>query len=437
MTVENSVHSGAVAATLSEISESSVPPSLYWDQDLFREEMDLIYRTTWVYVGHESEVATPGSFCRKKVAGQELVMTRDPADQVSVFFNRCSHRGNLVCMQASGESRSLRCAYHGWAFGMDGALRAVPRPDAYGERIGGKRAALGLSRPAETRSYGGFVFCRFEDDPTAPTFDDYVRPIRPAIDRLLSLSPDGRVSLSGGWVGHKLHCNWKMVVESNVDNYHINFVHRSLLEAVPGAFESEEDCSVVDLGMGHTEIDFRRQYRRIGKPLHWSGVTNPAKLGDYVPRMAEKYGAARSEQVLVDGPPHVMVFPNLFLSQMNVMVIDPVGAEESTAFTTPVFLSGAPELNRRTAQQCSAAMGPAGMIVADDAEIGERNQLALHTVAPAALDLSRGLEREVTVEQDGSTSSPHGGDETSLRAIWRTYRALMSRREAAQSGGRP
>jgi len=424
-TVEQSIND-AQQRSWTAIGENRISPSFYWDADTFESELDLIFRTWWIYVGHTSEVPTPNSYCRKRVAGQELVLTRDESGEVGVFFNRCSHRGNLVCMQPSGQTRALRCAYHGWAFGLDGALRAVPRPDAYGDRIAEMRQRLGLSRPADTQSYGGFVFCRLEDDPTAPCFDEFIEPVRPSIDRLLSLSPQREVQLTGGWIGHRLHCNWKMVVESNVDNYHVNFVHKSLLDALPGSFDSAEDLTVRHLGMGHTEVDFRPQYRRDGRPLIWSGAVPYDKLGDYVPSMTERYGAQETDRILIDGPPHTMIFPNLFLSQMNIMIIDPVSAEESVAFTTPIFMAGADKLNRRTALQCSGAMGPAGLIIADDAEIGDRNQVALHTVKPEWLDITRGLERQ---SDDGVVQeSAWGGDETPQRGIWTAYRRAMTRR---------
>ncbi|MHC1561199.1 aromatic ring-hydroxylating oxygenase subunit alpha [Actinomycetospora sp. C-140] len=408
------------------VSDNKIAPSFYWSPALYEAELDRIFRTSWVYVGHASEVPTPNSYCRKRVAGQELVLTRDQADVVRVLFNRCSHRGNLVCMAPRGEANTLKCAYHGWAFTMDGSLRAVPRPDAYADRLTQMRSKLGLGAPAATESYGGFVFVRLEEDESAPSFDEFIGPVRSSIDRLTRLSPDGEVTLTGGWIGHRLHCNWKMVVESNVDNYHVNFVHKSLSDAIPGSFDSAEDLTVRHLGMGHTEVDFRPQYRRDGREMVWSGAVRRERLGDYVPRLEQRHGEQEAHEVLVDGPPHVMVFPNLFLSQMNIMVIDPVSAEESAAYTTPVFLAGARELNRRTALQCSGAMGPAGLIIADDAEIGDRNQVALHTVEPSFLDISRGVERETA--EGAVQESKWGGDETTQRGIWRSYRDLMNRR---------
>src|ERR1700722_8217642 len=209
------------------IERDRVWPQLYWDGGVYAQEMDLLYGSYWVYVGHDSEVPRPGNFVRRSVGGQELILTRDKHDQVHVLFNRCTHRGNLVCMDPCGEARALRCAYHGWTFGLDGALRAVPFPDGY-RNIDQTKDGLGLSRPAQTCEYRGFVFCQLQADPTAPSFEEFIAPAREPIDRISDLSPRGRIQLTAGYINHRYHSNWKMVLESLIDGYHGSFVHRSL-----------------------------------------------------------------------------------------------------------------------------------------------------------------------------------------------------------------
>jgi hypothetical protein len=118
-----------------------------------------------------------------------------------------------------------------------------------------------------------------------------------------------------------------------------------------------------------------------------------------------------------------MIFPNLFLAELNVATIQPIGVGTSSMYTTPVFLKGAPEINARTIRRCEGAMGPAGALLADDAEMSERNQRGLAAASPEWITLTRGLEREgVTV--DGRPCS-NVTDETPQRAIWRHYRELM------------
>jgi hypothetical protein len=67
-------------------------------------------------------------------------------------------------------------------------------------------------------------------------------------------------------------------------------------------------------------------------------------------------------------------------------------------------------------------MGPSAFLLADDAVISERQQLALAGMS-GWLDLSRGLNREQ--EKDGVIVS-HISDETPNRAFWQHYKKIMS-----------
>jgi len=226
---------------------------------------------------------------------------------------------------------------------------------------------------------------------------------------------------------HHTRCNWKIGVESFLDHYHPKFVHHSMFRATGASLEDMRANSVADLGGGHTELGFSHHNVAVGRPLAWAGGIAPERLGDYVPAMEAAYGAEEANRRLIAGAPHVMVFPNLCLAQMNLIVFHPLGAGECVQETAPVLLDGAPALNRRTLRQCEGAMGPAGLIIADDAEIGERTQTGLMARSPAWLELSRGLERDHT-DSDGALRSPDESDETTHRGFWQHYAQVMARR---------
>jgi hypothetical protein len=63
-------------------------------------------------------------------------------------------------------------------------------------------------------------------------------------------------------------------------------------------------------------------------------------------------------------------------------------------YSTAVQLKGAAELNRRMVSQSVGSVGPAGMLLADDTEMYERNQRGVAMLQPEWLDLRRGLGRE-------------------------------------------
>ena len=124
-----------------------------------------------------------------------------------------------------------------------------------------------------------------------------------------------------------------------------------------------------------------------------------------------------------------MLFPNLSLAEMNIMVIEPVSPTQSIQYTCPVFLEGGDELNARTLRRCEGALGPAGFLIADDAEIGELTQMGVANLEPEWIILSRGMEKEEVLPNGEKLAGLM--DETSQRGFWRHYREVMSEGQEA------
>ena len=84
-----------------------IPPgmvhgSLYYDDAIFKEEVEKIWFTTWVYIGHESEVPEKNDFVTKSLGPMPVLMVRDSSGAIQLLLNRCPHRGNAVCVQDKG-----------------------------------------------------------------------------------------------------------------------------------------------------------------------------------------------------------------------------------------------------------------------------------------------------------------------------------------------
>jgi fatty-acyl-CoA synthase len=145
-------------------------------------------------------------------------------------------------------------------------------------------------------------------------------------------------------------------------------------------------------------------------------------MPDYTAKMRAAYGE-EAERILIEGAPHVMVFPNLFIAEISIFMINPLAADETVQHVTALQLKGAPDMNPRLLSQCVGSVGPAGMLLADDTEMYERNQAGVHGRLPEWLDIRRGAGRERT---DGEGFRIGGAtDETGMRGFWRHYRNLM------------
>ncbi|NNH70453.1 aromatic ring-hydroxylating dioxygenase subunit alpha [Nocardia uniformis] len=402
------------------IQPERVHGSLYTDPAVFADELERIWYGGWVFVGHTSEVPQPNDYVRKNIGPQDIIMTRDRAGEVHLLVNRCAHRGNLVCDAPSGNSSSFRCPYHGWTYRNSGELLGAPFNKGYG----GKGALdLKLGAVPKVESYHGFVFGSFNAD--VPPLAEHLGAAAGELDRLARLSPVGKVSLDAGWLKHHTHANWKLLAENETDGYHPQFVHGSIFSVTGstiGSLYSDNSTAVTRaLGNGHSENDLRPEFRKFAEPMRWFGTTE-SRVPDYVAAMREKHGAA-AEEILIEGAPHVMIFPNLFVAEIQVFNIQPISERECVQFSTAVQLDGAPELNRRMLSQSIGSVGPAGMLLADDTEMYERNQRGVEQLLPEWLDIRRGVNREY----DDENGFRVGGatDETAMRAFWQHYKTLM------------
>ncbi|MBV1903019.1 MAG: Rieske 2Fe-2S domain-containing protein [Marinosulfonomonas sp.] len=408
------------------VRKESVHSRVYTDKKIFDREMEEIFRQGWVFIGHASEVPKKGNFIRRTMGLEEVLMVRTMDNEISVLANRCTHRGNLLCQHKKGKKRNFACEYHGWVFDFKGNLIDVPFSDGFKGEL-----ADHATTAAKVSNYRGFVFATFNTDPIS--LEEHLGRARFALDRASDLAPGGELDLYGGWVEHAFKSNWKMLAENNVDGYHVSFVHDSFAKGIKVNYKyenvlvTEEDkleCVARDLGDGHAEIDYEPTYE---KPLVWLGV-DPDRYPEYTDAMAKAYGAEESQEIMRKGPPHTFIFPNLFIAETAVTMVQPTGVDGVVNWHTPLYLKGAPEaVNRRILRQCEAALGPSAFLLADDATISERQWAELEN-SPAWLDLSRGADREEV--EEGGTITSHYTDETPNRGYWQHYAKVFNDADA-------
>ena len=164
---------------------------LYYDPEVFNDELERLWYREWVYIGHDSEVPESGDYCTKKVGRQPLIMSRGGDGAVHVLLNRCAHRGNTVCQESSGNANTFRCAYHGWTYRNSGELLGVPFPRGYDDSF--RKSDYALATLPRVESYRGFVFGSFTAD--GRTLEEHLGRARESLDRLCDLSPTGRIAL--------------------------------------------------------------------------------------------------------------------------------------------------------------------------------------------------------------------------------------------------
>ena len=73
-----------------------------------KREWDQIWTKTWLMGADIDDLANPGDFVVTEIGRQSIVLTRDEEGEVNAFYNVCSHRGNQVAYEASGNQKVFR-----------------------------------------------------------------------------------------------------------------------------------------------------------------------------------------------------------------------------------------------------------------------------------------------------------------------------------------
>ena len=237
---------------------SGLPNRCYTCADWLRAENERIFARTWMLAGFCHDVPGMGDACPVEVAGMPLLVLRDREGAVRVFHNVCRHRGAAMVAAPCRDRQLLTCPYHGWAYGLDGRLRA--RPHFYG---GGRHDsdpgpdAPGLV-PVRHALWHDLVFVDISGE--APPFEEHWQPFagRTAGYDFTALRHAGRLDFD-------VKGNWKLIYENFYDTYHVPSVHPKLEEFKPLATRRAVE----------TEGPWFHNTYRIEKPQQGRGIGMP------------------------------------------------------------------------------------------------------------------------------------------------------------------
>jgi choline monooxygenase len=204
------------AAPLAEAS--TIPASWYIDSRIADLERKTVFGKTWQMVGRIDQVDEPGKFVTADVAGEPIVVVRGNDQQLRAFYNVCRHHAAAVVMEPCGQASILRCPYHGWNYGLDGALKGMPEFDGVKNF---ERERNGLI-PVKVEIWEKFIFVNL--DPHAGSLNDFLGGLvkRAAPLGLSKLTFFDRLT-------YDIHCNWKVFVDNFLDGgYHVPHLHKGL-----------------------------------------------------------------------------------------------------------------------------------------------------------------------------------------------------------------
>jgi choline monooxygenase len=110
-----------------------LPNAHYTDPATIAAENRACLETTWAAIGVGADVPEPGDAKPLSFLGQPLLLLRDDAGAVRVFYNICRHRGMILVEEPRKIEGAIRCPYHSWCYAKDGRLVATPHVGGPGQ----------------------------------------------------------------------------------------------------------------------------------------------------------------------------------------------------------------------------------------------------------------------------------------------------------------
>jgi Rieske 2Fe-2S family protein len=199
----------------------------YTSFEVYDEECERIWWGDWVAVGRSEEVANPGDYAVKDLAGESIFLVRGSDGELNGFYNVCSHRGTkFLDDEARGNARkAFRCPYHAWTYDLNGRLIGTPnvKEDELFDR-----SRYPLHRFA-VGEYAGFVFVNLAPEP---------RPLMEALtDGAETITAFERFRMEELRIGvrlvYEVAANWKILVENYNECLHCPTIHPELVQVVP------------------------------------------------------------------------------------------------------------------------------------------------------------------------------------------------------------
>ena len=238
------------------------PVTAYTCPDQAERERELFFRKGAFNVGLSALLPNPGDWMTHDYAGVPILLSRDKEGKFGAFLNVCRHRGARVANGAGSGEKDFRCPYHGWCYGLDGALIARPDERSF---AAASRETHGLRALPVAEKYG---MIWVSPDPEAE-FD---------VDEMLG-------GLSGDLAAYGLDTyhhyetrvlrrkmNWKLGVDTFGETYHLQHLHPDTVDPL---FYSNR-CTFDAFGPNHRMLAARKTFDTLrNQPEHeWNVFDN-------------------------------------------------------------------------------------------------------------------------------------------------------------------
>jgi phenylpropionate dioxygenase-like ring-hydroxylating dioxygenase large terminal subunit len=238
------------------------PVTDYTCEKQAERERALFFRKGAFNVGLSALLPNPGDWMTHDYSGVPILLARGSDGKLGGFLNVCRHRGARVANGSGSGEKDFRCPYHGWCYGLDGALIARPDEPSFAAAA---RETHGL-RPLPVIEKYGMIWV--SPDPEA-RFD---------VDAMLGGMGDDLAAYGlESWHHYETRVlrrkmNWKLGVDTFGETYHLQHLHPNTVDPL---FYSNR-CTFDAFGPNHRMLAARKTFDTLrGLPEHeWDVFDN-------------------------------------------------------------------------------------------------------------------------------------------------------------------
>jgi phenylpropionate dioxygenase-like ring-hydroxylating dioxygenase large terminal subunit len=196
--------------------------SVYCDPTHLVREQQILFRHHPILMGFASEWAAAGAFRTDDYAGVPILIARGRDGKLRAFLNVCRHRGAKVA-QGCGEARAFSCPYHAWTYDLAGKVIGIPDERCF-PGVREERSALTALPLAEKHGLVWVIPTPAADGATDFDIDPWLGGLGP---ELASYGLESWAFYDKRVIPERM--NWKILVDTFHEGYHIGFLHRQSL----------------------------------------------------------------------------------------------------------------------------------------------------------------------------------------------------------------
>lgn len=203
----------------------ALPVEAYTSQEWFDAELKYIFSTTWQFAGLVEDVVNAGDYISVQAGLNNIFIVKGRDNRLRAFHNICRHRGTQLLRAVGKTQKAITCPYHDWTYNLEGELISVPKKEEEFPNLKEDLHKCDLNlHEASVDIFKGMLFVHPEKN--APSIIEYFGEVEPHLGPHI---PEKLVEYKDAFYSKEIKANWKIVVENNIDHYHLAHLHEGTL----------------------------------------------------------------------------------------------------------------------------------------------------------------------------------------------------------------